>query len=352
MKTSDFDYHLPEELIAQFPEKERDQSRLLILDRTSGRVEHKRFFQIADYLEPGDALIINDTKVFPARLFGRKETGGKAQVLLLERVADHGLKRGQFYEEWDCLINAAKPCKPRSKLFFHGGLQAEVLLRNEEIYRAVFHAEEHIVDLVERIGFMPLPPYIRRDESGKFEGDDRRRYQSVYARERGAVAAPTAGLHFTEMLLKKMIESGIEIIPLTLHIGFATFSPVRVDYIEKHEMHSEYCRLTAESAKRINLAKANRRKVCAVGTTVVRTIEYFSEDGTVRAGEGMNDLFIYPGYTFKVVDRLITNFHLPKSTLLMLVCAFAGREKVFAAYQEAIEKKYRFYSYGDAMLIL
>ena len=353
MKLADFDYDLPEEMIAQFPSEKRDTSRLLVLDRNNSRIDHERFFQVADHINSGDALVINDTKVFPARLFGKKETGGRAEVLLLEKVRAEECSGDGFAEEWKCIMNVAKPPKTGSRVYFDDAFWAEIVSRKEEIYSVILRSKEDMRETIHRKGFTPLPPYIRRTDPDEFEKMDRERYQAIYARESGAVAAPTAGLHFTEGLLAKMREKGVEVIPLTLHIGLATFNPVRAEDIEEHAMHHEYCRIGTEAAERINGIRIQGGKICAVGTTVVRTLEYFGDStGNVQAGEGMNDLFIYPGYRFKVVDRLITNFHLPKSTLLMLVSAFAGKENIFKAYREAIERKYRFYSYGDAMLII
>lgn len=353
MIITDFDYDLPEEFIAQFPEKVRDRSKLLVLDKKTGDVEHHEFFRIVDYFHHGDALVINDTKVIPARLFGRKETGGKVEVLLLKKVKGQKIEDKEYSEEWECLINTSRPLKRDTAVFFDNGVRAEIKSREGEIYRIIIFSKKELSETIEKIGCSPLPPYIKREIPEAFDKKDRERYQTIYATEQGAVAAPTAGLHFTETLFKKIKERGVDIIPLTLHINFATFHPIRVDNIEHHRMHSEYYKMPEESAERINKIRDQGGKIYAVGTTVVRTLEFLAnEDGKLSGGEGENNLFIYPGYRFKVIDRLITNFHLPRSTLLMLVSAFAGREKIFSAYHEAIRRKYRFYSYGDAMLII
>ncbi len=353
MKLSDFDYELPEEYIAQFPAEARDHSRLLVLRKENGGIKHRQFFQLIDELKGGDALVINDTKVFPARLFGTKETGGKAEILLLEKIGDQiGSKKG-FLEEWTCLIDVSKPPKKGSEIFIDDSLSIEVESRKGEIYTVLLRSTTDVRTAIERKGLTPLPPYIKRSEPDRYERLDRERYQAVYAKEAGAVAAPTAGLHFTAPLLRAMKERGVNVVSITLRIGFGTFNPVREEDIEHHVMHSELCRITDQSAERINRTRKEGGRIIAVGTTAVRTLEFLSdENGIVRAGEAMNDLFIYPGYTFKTVDCMITNFHLPRSTLIMLVSAFAGRENILRAYEEAVREKYRFYSYGDSMLII
>ncbi len=352
MKISDFDYDLPEEFIAQMPIKVRDQSRLLILDRETGNMEHRKFSQLVDFFNEGDALVINNTKVFPARLFGKKESGGKVEVLLLKKIASQRSDLTEFWEEWECLVNTSRPLKNKSILLFDEAIKARVISKEGEIYKIKFFSTQDINVIFEKIGFSPLPPYIKRDFPEKFEEEDSQRYQTVYATDRGAVAAPTAGLHFTPSLLERIKRKFVAVIPLTLHINYATFRPVRVENIEDHRMHSEHFRLSADSAAKINKIRNKKGKIYAVGTTVVRTLEFLADDsGKVSTGEGNNDLFIYPGYQFKVTDGLITNFHLPRSTLLMLVSAFAGTDRILAAYEEAKKRKYRFYSYGDAMLI-
>lgn len=369
MNISDFDFTLPEKLIAQEPTEKRDHSRLLVVDRKSGAIEHRHFFQVIDCLRSGDLLVINDTKVIPARLVGRKKTGGSAEAFLLE-------KDDNDKNIWECLIGG-KRIRPGTLIDFDGSLKSEVL---EDIgggrFRLRFYADRPFEDVLEEVGQVPLPPYIKRVQSSEFgvqsypipspqgeSGFDKERYQTVFAEKKGAVAAPTAGLHFTESLLKKIKEMGIDIAPVTLHVGPGTFLPVRVENIEEHRMLPERYEISPASAEKINMAKAEGRRVIAVGSTSMRTLEAAAtslsplpqgEGGVWRvgAGTGRTDIFIYPGYIFKVVDALVTNFHLPKSTLLMLVSAFAGKELISTAYREAIEKKYRFYSYGDAMMII
>ncbi len=353
MRLSDFNYELPEERIAQYPVEERDKSKLLVFRREDGSILHRQFFQLPDELKERDALVVNDTKVFPARLFGRKETGGRAEILLLAKIREGTSLKEDLLEEWTCLIDASRPPKEGSKIFVDTSLSIDIVSREQETYTVMLRSTENIRTAIEKRGFTPLPPYIKRSDPESYEKLDRERYQAVYAREMGAAAAPTAGLHFTESLLHELKEKGVCVIPVTLHIGLATFSPVREEDIERHMMHSEFCRITEQSAEMINRTKDEGGRIIAVGTTAVRTLEFCSdENGIVRAGEVMNGLFIYPGYRFKVVDSMITNFHLPRSTLLMLVSAFAGRENILRAYKEAIEEKYRFYSYGDSMLII
>jgi len=343
MRVDEFDYELPQELIAQEPIAKRDQSRLLVVHRDSGVLEHKLFYQVKEYLEPGDGLVINDTKVLPARLKGRRKTGGKVEVLLLKDL-------GQ--DHWECLVRPGHKVRigevirigPRGE----GGMEGEVLSRTQyggRVIRWMYSGSWR--ENLERFGEMPLPPYIKaplRDSS---------RYQTVYARVEGSAAAPTAGLHFTQELLKELSQKGVNVLSITLEVGLGTFRPVREETVEAHRMHEEHLTVTEETAKEINRLRAQGKKVCVVGTTVVRALESASgEDGLVRPFSGSTDLFIYPGYRFKVIDHLITNFHLPKSTLLMLVSAFAGQELIKRAYKEAVKERYRFYSFGDAMLIL
>ena len=350
---SDYKYELPYELIAQKPVDQRDQSNLLVMNRQTGDLFHHRFNMLDAFLSPGDALVVNNTAVIPGRLVGRKDTGGRVEVLICS-FSGNGkpktLKRGLTYE---CLVKAAKPSKPGSCFYFDEGLKAEVIERRKGTYFIQFCTEADFSTLLERVGKVPLPPYIRRSAELEPPCDDRVSYQTVYASEKGAIAAPTAGLHFTPELLEKLKAKGIFIASITLHIGYGTFLPVRSQDIRFHRMHSEAYAISRQAADMINSARAADHRVLAVGTTSVRTLEYASDSsGTVKAGNGCCDLFIYPGYRFKAVDALITNFHLPQSTLLMLVSAFAGRDQVLNAYREAIDRRYRFYSYGDAMLII
>lgn len=340
MKTSDFAYDLPEELIAQDPLADRASSRLLVLDKETGERAHKSFHEIVHYLRRGDCLVINDTKVIPARLIGQKEsTGGKVEVLLLKRRENN---------IWETLVKPGKKARPGAEIVFGGGLlRAEVLEVVEEGNRLVKFSYEGIFEeILDQLGQMPLPPYITH------ELEDRNRYQTVYAEYEGSAAAPTAGLHFTKELLAEIENMGVFIARVTLHVGLGTFRPVKVEDVAKHHMHTEYYRVTEEAADIINGTKKRGGRVICVGTTSCRTIESAAAaDGTVVPGEGDTDIFIYPGYRFKVLDCLITNFHLPESTLLMLVSALAGREQVMAAYQEAVAERYRFFSFGDAMFI-
>jgi S-adenosylmethionine:tRNA ribosyltransferase-isomerase len=339
---TDYDYHLPGSLIAMQPAAQRDQSRLLCLDRRSGDWEHRCFADLADLLDPGDLLVVNNTRVIKGRLLGRKQSGGKVEVLVLDYA--QGMARNRF----ECMVRASKRPKPGSRLFFEQGLVAHVEAVNGDRCAISFSGPLCLDQALEAIGHVPLPPYIRREERSR----DRETYQTVYAANRGAIAAPTAGLHFTHGLLERIKQKGIGIVCLTLHVGYGTFAPVRAADIRTHQMHSEWFSLEAEVADAVTEAKSSGKRVVAVGTTSVRTLEYCAlADGAVKPASGMCDLFIYPGYEFKVVDAMITNFHLPQSTLLMLVSAFAGREKILDAYAEAVREKYRFFSYGDAMFI-
>ena len=385
---NDYNYSLPEELIAQVPASPRHESRLMVLERKWQRVSHRHFADIARLLFPGDLLVVNDTCVVPARLVGLKETGGRVEVVLLSytgqtttptlpsppgpdlvfrgnslvrgRRAGPGLKgeglgggEGNGSFTCECLVKTSKRPRIGSKFHFDGGLQAIVLGGADGLYKLEFRFREDFDALLNRIGQIPLPPYIKRDQTNIPPCDDRVCYQTVYAEKRGAVAAPTAGLHFSGELLNELAEKGVEIVPITLHVGYGTFLPVRVVDVRKHRIHPEVYDLTQEAARAINKAKDERRRIVAVGTTTVRVLEFASDTGgRVRAGSGECDLFIYPGFEFRVIDALITNFHLPKTTLLMLVAAFAGRDFIINAYEEAIRRRYRFYSYGDAMLIL
>ena len=340
MKTSDFYYDLPEELIAQDPLEDRSSSRLMMLDKETGKTEHHVFREIIDELNPGDCLVINDTKVIPARLIGAKEdTGAKIEVLLLKRGAD---------DVWETLVKPGKKARPGARISFGDGLLVgEVMDVVEEGNRLIhFEYEGIFEEILDQLGQMPLPPYITH------QLQDKDRYNTVYAVHSGSAAAPTAGLHFTPELLEEIRAKGVEIAPVTLHVGLGTFRPVKTENILEHHMHSEFYTVTQEAADKINTARKNGGKIIAVGTTSTRTLESVgTEDGTVKAGSGWTQIFIYPGYQFKVIDALITNFHLPESTLVMLVSALAGREHVLAAYEEAVNEKYRFFSFGDAMLI-
>ena len=341
MKTSDFFYDLPEELIAQDPLEDRTASRLLVLNRETGAVEHKIFSDVIDYLNEGDCLVINNTRVIPARLIGEKEgTGGKVEVLLLKRRAN---------DVWETLVKPGKKLRPGARVTFGDGrLKAEILEIAEEGNRLVrFYYEGIFEEILDALGEMPLPPYITH----KLE--DKEMYQTVYAKYDGSAAAPTAGLHFTKELLSKIEEKGIKIASITLHVGLGTFRPVKVDDVNNHHMHTEWYEVNAEAADIINETKRNGGRVICVGTTSCRTIESVAdENGYMKAKTGETDIFIYPGYKFKVMDGLITNFHLPESTLVMLVSAFAGKENVLAAYETAVKEKYRFFSFGDAMLLI
>ena len=340
MDVKDFDYDLPEELIAQDPLEDRSSSRLMVLDKKTGDIEHKIFRDVVDYLQPGDCLVLNNTKVISARLFGVKEgTEAKIEILLLKRKEN---------DIWETLVKPGKKCKPGVKISFGEGLlTGEVLEVVEDGNRLIqFHYDGIFEEILDQLGQMPLPPYITHQLK------DKNRYQTVYAKYDGSAAAPTAGLHFTPELLQQIRDMGIDIAEVTLHVGLGTFRPVKVDTIEEHHMHSEFYRIEQSEADKINRAKANDHRVVAVGTTSTRTLESAAEeDGTLREKSGWTDIFIYPGYKFKVIDALITNFHLPQSTLVMLVSALAGREHILAAYKKAVEEKYRFFSFGDAMLI-
>ncbi len=349
MHIKEFDYDLPPGLIAQYPADNRDHSRLMVLDRHKNTIEHKSFFEIADCLKKGDVLVLNDTKVIPARLEGRKQTGGKIEVLLLKSLTNG--KSDQSI--WRCLVKSSKKPGVGSKFFFDQSLTAEIVDDHNGEYTLAFTCEDTFERVLNRVGTTPLPPYIKRDRDLHEGVVDQERYQTVFARSGGAVAAPTAGLHFTRRLLNQIASKGVEIIFLTLDVGWGTFQPVRVENIEEHRMHAEHFVLHAEAARAINEARQRGSRIIGVGTTTVRLLESVSgEDGCVKPGKGSTDLFIYPGYTFKVIDCMITNFHVPRSTLIMLVAAFAGREFILDAYRAAIQERYRFYSYGDAMMII
>ena len=339
LKTHDFYYDLPEELIAQTPLEQRDSSRLMVLNRETGEIAHKHFYDVIDYLNPGDCLVLNDSRVLPARLMGHRPTGGAVEVLLLRDLGN---------KQWECL------CKPGRKMregdtvtFGDGELTATVRQVQEDGNRVVeFHYQGIFLEVLERLGKMPLPPYI------KAELPDQERYQTVYSREVGSAAAPTAGLHFTQELLEKIRNKGVKTAFVTLHVGLGTFRPVKAEEVLDHHMHSELCMMSQQTADILNETKRNGGRVICVGTTSCRTLESLvNDDGSFEAKSRWTDIFIYPGYTFKAMDALITNFHLPESTLVMLVSAFAGREKNLNAYNEAVKERYRFFSFGDAMLI-
>ena len=340
MNVKDYDYDLPEELIAQDPLEDRSSSRLMVLDRQTGDVEHRHFTDILEYLHPGDCLVINNTKVIPARLFGVKEdTQAKIEVLLLKRKEN---------DIWETLVKPGKKAKPGTKLVFGDGLlTAEVVDVVEEGNRLIhFEYEGIFEEILDQLGQMPLPPYITHQLK------DKNRYQTVYAKYDGSAAAPTAGLHFTKELLQKVKDMGVDIAEVTLHVGLGTFRPVKVENVLDHHMHSEFYMVSQEAADKINRAKESGHRVIAVGTTSTRTLEAAAdENGRLHETSGWTEIFIYPGYQFKVIDALITNFHLPQSTLVMLVSALAGREHVLHAYEIAVKEKYRFFSFGDAMLI-
>ncbi|MEJ2141417.1 MAG: tRNA preQ1(34) S-adenosylmethionine ribosyltransferase-isomerase QueA [Gammaproteobacteria bacterium] len=340
LQTSDFHFDLPDELIAQFPTDQRDASRLLLMDGNSGQYQDSFFSQFIDELQTGDLLVMNNTRVIPARLFGKKETGGKLEVLI-ERLIDT--------QNVLAHVRASKSPKPGTTLLFDNDYRAEVIDREGDLFKLYFEVDD-IKAVLNDIGHMPLPPYIQREDNDT----DQSRYQTVYAQHVGAVAAPTAGLHFTEQLIEKIKQKGIEIAYVTLHVGAGTFQPVRVDNITEHEMHAEWIKVDQLVCDKVNNTKARRRRVIAIGTTSVRSLESaasHSQGNALEPYEGDTDIFITPGYEFKVVDALLTNFHLPESTLLMLVCAFAGYENIMKAYQHAVEEKYRFFSYGDAMFL-
>ena len=340
MKTSDFFYYLPEELIAQTPLQQRDSSRLMVLDRKTGQVTHKHFYDIIDYLQPGDCLVMNDSRVLPARLLGHRPSGGAVELLLLRDLGD---------KKWECLAKPGRKCQVGQELVFGDGtLTATVVAVQDDGNRVVeFHYEGIFLEVLEKLGKMPLPPYI------KAELQDQERYQTVYSREVGSAAAPTAGLHFTRELLEKIQANGIATAFVTLHVGLGTFRPVKAEEITDHHMHAELCMISQKTADILNDTKAHGGRIICVGTTSCRTLESLvNDDGSFEAKSKWTEIFIYPGYTFKAMQGLITNFHLPESTLVMLVSAFAGRDHVLAAYEEAVKERYRFFSFGDAMMIL
>jgi S-adenosylmethionine:tRNA ribosyltransferase-isomerase len=338
MKTSDFRFDLPEELIAQYPSSERSASRLLALDGDSGRVQDLQFTDLLSLLKPDDLLVFNNTRVMPARLLGQKETGGKVEVLV-ERVLDHQRVLAH--------VRSSKSPGVGRKLLLEQQVEAEVVARHEALFELSFPNTDSVVEMLETVGRMPLPPYIERE----VDRADLERYQTVYAQHTGAVAAPTAGLHFDRAMLQKISDAGIETAELTLHVGAGTFQPVRVDDIRSHQMHGEVIEVSQQVCDQVKATRQRGGRVIAVGTTSVRALESASQNGDIEAYQGETDIFIYPGYQFRSVDAMVTNFHLSESTLLMLVSAFAGREHILNAYQHAIEQRYRFFSYGDAMFM-
>ncbi len=345
MKLEEFDYNLPENLIAQYPLSMREQSRLIIFHRSSNKIEHSSFSDITDYLKKGDILLLNDTRVIPARLFGRKTTGGKVEILLLHKLEIQGMDH-----VWKCMVKPSKSIKVGTAIHFDMELSAEIIGKSESgCWDIKISAPDRVEEALSKVGIIPLPPYIKRDATAL----DRERYQTVFARKEGAVAAPTAGLHFTNGLLKKIREMGVICLFITLHTSAGTFMPVRTAEIEKHRMMPEYFEIEQETFDTVKKGKSDGRRIIAVGSTTMRAFE-----GSVMHGwtdpclKGYTDLFIYPGYRFKVIDGLVTNFHLPRSTLLMLVSAFAGKDATLNIYSEAVKKGYRFYSYGDAMMIV
>ena len=340
MKTHDFWYELPEELIAQTPLQQRDSSRLLALNRVTGAIEHKHFYDILEYLQPGDCLVMNDSRVLPARLLGHRPTGGAVEVLLLRDLGN---------KQWECLCKPGRKMQVGNEVIFgNGELTATVVAVQDDGNRVVeFHYDGIFLEVLERLGKMPLPPYI------KAELADQERYQTVYSREIGSAAAPTAGLHFTTELLDKVRAMGVNTAFVTLHVGLGTFRPVKAEEISEHHMHSELCMISEETARILNETKARGGRIICVGTTSCRTLESLvNDDGTFDAKSKWTEIFIYPGYQFKAMEGLITNFHLPESTLVMLVSAFAGRENVLHAYNEAVKERYRFFSFGDAMILI
>ena len=338
MLVKDFDYELPQELIAQHPMEPRDHSRLLVVDKNTGEIEHKHFYDLTDYLRPGDLLVFNDTRVIPARLHGIKETGAHVEVFLLTR---------KDATDWEVLVRPGKKLQVGAKIIFSDELSCEVIAHTDFGGRVVrFKYDGIFEEILDRLGETPLPPYITAPL------EDKERYQTVYSRERGSAAAPTAGLHFTKELLEKIKAKGCEEIFVTLHVGLGTFRPVSAENIEDHQMHKEFYTVSQKAADAINKAKAEGRRIIAVGTTAVRTLEAAGADGVIKAGGNWTNIFIFPGYKFRFVDALVTNFHLPQSTLLMLVSALSSREIMLATYAVAVKEQYRFFSFGDAMFIV
>jgi S-adenosylmethionine:tRNA ribosyltransferase-isomerase len=357
MKLQDFDYHLPRGLIAQQPAPARDQARLMVLQRRTGSMDHRLFSDLPQYLEAADALVINETRVWPARLLAKKESGGKVEILLVRKNGGgEGRQAGknQSESEWECLVQGSHKLRANTRVLLDGGLSGELAGRTPTgLWKLRLQSEGEPDPVLWRIGFPPLPPYIRRNGDREMRVRDLDRYQTIYARREGSIAAPTAGLHFTEAVLSELKRKGVQILPLTLHVGIGTFLPVKQEEVEKHRLEPEFFEVPPQTAGAIQGVRASGKRVIAVGTTVTRALEScVDEKGTIQPKRGKTGLFILPGHRFRAVDGLLTNFHLPRSTLLMLVSAFAGREFILAAYEKAIRENYRFYSYGDAMLIL
>jgi S-adenosylmethionine:tRNA ribosyltransferase-isomerase len=344
MRIDDLDYHLPEGLIAQYPVEPRDKARLLVLKRGGGENIHTTFSHVGEFLHEGDALVVNDTRVMPARLFGYKDTKGKVEILLLRKIPEEG-------EVWECLVKRGKRATVGTRIHFAPDLEGVVVSNGSEgKKRIAFDHEGPFQEIIRRIGHVPLPPYVR---GGEDEQIDQEGYQTIFARQEGAVAAPTAGLHFTPELVRALEKKGISFIFLTLHVGLRSFQPIRSEEVEDHRLEPEYYHISPPCAEAINAARTRGGRICAVGTTVVRALESAADEGgTIHPQDGLTDLYIYPGYRFKAIDALITNFHLPRSTLLLLVYAFGGREPIMRAYQDAMREGYGFYSYGDGMLIM
>ncbi|MEA2095541.1 MAG: tRNA preQ1(34) S-adenosylmethionine ribosyltransferase-isomerase QueA [Candidatus Cloacimonadota bacterium] len=339
-KKSSYWYDLPTKFIAQHPKDKRSESRMLVLNKESGKIQHEKFNNIIEHLKPSDILVVNNTKVIPARLFGTKSTGAKVEVFLLEQISEN---------RWECLVKPGRKLQIGAEITFNEELRAKIVDHAEEGGRIVeFYWKGNFWDILEDIGNVPLPPYIKRESTNR----DKETYQTVYAQERGSVAAPTAGLHFTKPLMQQIREKGIDILEVVLHVGLGTFRPVKTDDIKDHIMHSEHCQITDDVAVKINQAKKDGRRIIAVGTTTTRTLESFAANGHLNSGSHWTEIFLYPGKEIQIIDGLITNFHMPESTLMMLVSAFAGYENIMNAYKIAVEEKYRFFSYGDAMLIL
>lgn len=367
MNLQDFHYHLPQRLIAQHPVDKRDHSRLMVLSRRTGAIEHRIFAGLPEYLDPGDVLVINETKVLPVRLIGKKQSGGKVEILLVQKIG-RGEDRERFHEvlgqdpgeneehasEWECLVKNSGRFRENTTFCFGDDLRGEFLARVPSgLWRVCLKSKGNVETKIREIGFPPLPPYIQRNGDRTMRDQDLQRYQTVYARNEGAIAAPTAGLHFTESLLDEIRGKGISVFPLTLHVGLGTFLPVKQKEVEKHRLEPEFFAIPPETAQAVNQARASGKRVLAVGTTVTRALESgVDAEGKMQAKRGETSLFIIPGFPFRAVDGLITNFHLPRSTLMMLVSALTGKEFIMTAYKEAVKKNYRFYSYGDAMLII
>lgn len=354
MRLEEFNYSLPEELITQYPSEKRDESRLLVVNKRDKKIHHRVFNEILHFMEEGDALVINNTKVIPARLIGKKETGGRVEVLIIRQFGASRLGDKEKGSVWECLIKSSKKPKKGSKIFFNEYLEGEVTEKGPDGKCVIsFYSDGDFEDILDKIGRMPLPPYIKRNGNSKDRQIDAERYQTVFARNKGAIAAPTAGFHFTEELISRIREKGVKVAPITVHIGLGTFTPIRVENIEEHVLEAEYFDIKPESANLINNAITDGKKIIAVGTSATRALESaVGEDRSVKPMSGQTNLFIYHGYQFKIVDVLITNFHLPMSTPLLLVSAFAGKTLTEDSYQKAIKATYRFLSYGDGMMIL